>query len=99
MQLTQTSLAEPTTVDCYDFWDRVFRRAGLFDYTEGYYHGDPSVAYEEAQHNQICYLLDQLGCTEGFRLLDIGCGNGALLEEARRRGALGTGVTISPHQV
>ena len=29
-----------TTVDCYDFWDRVFRRAGVLDYTEGFYQGD-----------------------------------------------------------
>ena len=88
-----------TTVDCYEFWDRVFRRAGVLDYTEGLYHGDPTLPYEQAQHNQICYLLDEVACGEGSRILDIGCGNGTLLEEVRRRGAAGVGITISPQQV
>ncbi len=88
-----------TTVDCYDFWDRAFRRAGMLDYTEGFYDGVPSVPYEQAQQRQIDFLLDQVGCQAGSRILDIGCGNGALLDEVRRRGAAGVGVTISPHQV
>lgn len=97
--LRPSSPASPTTVVCYDFWDRVFRRAGVLDYTEGFYDGDPSVPYAQAQHRQICYLLDAVDCGPGSRILDIGCGNGALLEEVRQRGALGTGVTISPEQV
>jgi cyclopropane-fatty-acyl-phospholipid synthase len=86
-------------VDCYEFWDRVFRRAGIPDYTEGFYDGDATVPYEEAQHRQIAYLLDEVGCREGSRVLDIGCGNGRLLDEVRQRGAMGVGVTISPEQV
>lgn len=91
--------ASQTTVVCYDFWDRVFRRAGVIDYTEGFYEGDPKTPYEVAQRKQIAYLLDAVDCHAGSRVLDIGCGNGALLEEVRRRGATGTGVTISPEQV
>lgn len=87
-----------TTVHCYEFWDRVFRRAGVLDYTEGFYNGDPTVPYEEAQHNQICYLLDEAKCRAGSRVLDIGCGNGRLLDVARQRGADSVGITISPHQ-
>ena len=87
-----------TTVNCYDFWDRVFRRAGVLDYTEGFYQGDATLSYEQAQQNQIRYLLDQVGCQRGSRVLEIGCGNGTLLEEVRRRGAAGVGVTISPQQ-
>ena len=91
--------AYPTTVNCYEFWDRVFRRAGILDYTEGLYNGDPSVSYEEAQRRQIGFLLDEVRCGPGSRVLDIGCGNGRLLDEVRRRGGAGVGVTISPQQV
>jgi cyclopropane fatty-acyl-phospholipid synthase-like methyltransferase len=87
-----------TTVHCYEFWDRVFCRTGVIDYTEGYYKGDATLPYEEAQHNQICHLLDEAECRAGSRILDVGCGNGRLLEEARQRGAAGVGITISPHQ-
>jgi cyclopropane fatty-acyl-phospholipid synthase-like methyltransferase len=99
MNPTVSSCAPQTTVDCYDFWDRVFQQAGVLDYTEGLYQDDTSLSYEQAQHNQICFLLDQVACGRGSRILDIGCGNGSLLDEARRRGASGVGVTISPQQV
>jgi cyclopropane fatty-acyl-phospholipid synthase-like methyltransferase len=99
MATVSSTAASPTTVDCYEFWDRVFRRSGLLDYTEGYYHGDPAVPYEQAQQDQISYLLDEACCRAGSRILDVGCGNGQLLEEVRRRGGEGVGVTISPQQV
>ncbi len=86
------------TIDCYDFLDRMFRQAGVLDYTEGFYNGDPSLSYEQAQRNQICYLLDEIDCRKGSRILDVGCGNGTLLDEARRRQAAATGVTISRPQ-
>src|SRR4051794_8443252 len=99
MELSHKPAAIQTTVDCYDFWDRVFVQAGVADYTEGFYDGDPTVPYEVAQQRQFCYLLDQLECRAGSRILEIGCGNGSLLKEVRRRGAHGVGVTISPQQV
>jgi cyclopropane-fatty-acyl-phospholipid synthase len=98
MSQSAPSCAPQTTVDCYDFWDRVFQRAGVLDYTEGLYRGDPSLSYEQAQHDQVCFLLDQVACGRGSRILDIGCGNGTLLDEVRRRGASGVGMTISPQQ-
>ena len=77
--LTGDSLSAGTTVDCYEFLDRMFRQAGVLDYTEGFYNGDSTLSYEQAQHNQICYLLDQIECRKGSRILDVGCGNGTLL--------------------
>jgi cyclopropane fatty-acyl-phospholipid synthase-like methyltransferase len=88
-----------TTINCYTFFDKVFPECGLLDYTEGMYHGDPTTPYETAQRNQIRYLLDEVGCGPGTRVLDVGCGNGNLLQEALGRGACPVGITISPEQV
>ena len=86
-------------VNCYDFFDRVFPESGLLDLTEGMYCGDPSIPYDQAQKNQINWLLDEVACAKGSRILDIGCGNGTLLEAAQQRGAEAVGITISPAQV
>ena len=86
-------------VRCYTVFDKFFPTCGLLDYTEGMYHGDPAVSYEAAQLNQIRYVLDEVQCTAGTRILEVGCGNGNLLDEVRRRGAQGVGITISPEQV
>ena len=88
-----------TVVDCYDFFDRVFPECGLTDLTDGMYHGDPSVSYEQAQRNQVNWLLDQVQCSAKSRLLDIGCGYGRLLDAARQRGATAIGISVSPQQV
>jgi cyclopropane-fatty-acyl-phospholipid synthase len=63
------------------------------------YHGNPETSYEQAQANQHAYLLDQIRCKPGRRVLDIGCGYGTLLERIRQRGATGVGITISPEQL
>lgn len=49
------SRGEGRVIDCYDFYDRIFPDCGLLDLTEGVYHGDPTLSYERAQHqeNQI----------------------------------------------
>ena len=86
-------------VNCYDFFDRVFPESGLLDLTEGMYGDDPSIPYEQAQKNQINWLLDQVACAKGSRVLDIGCGNGTLLEATQQRGAEAIGITISQAQV
>src|SRR5690606_2786517 len=47
---------------------------------------------EEGIERQLNSLLDQVGCTRpGFRLLEIGCGYGRLLQLARQRGAHAVG--------
>ena len=88
-----------TVVRCYSLFGHFFPACGLLDYTEGIYHGDSTTPYEVAQKNQINYVLNEVGCTAGTRLLDIGCGNGTLLEAARERRAEAIGITISPEQV
>ncbi|MGC9605195.1 MAG: class I SAM-dependent methyltransferase [Minisyncoccia bacterium] len=92
-----TAIAPKTVIDCYSFLD-AFASCGVYDYTEGKYNGDPAVSYEQAQANQAEYLLDQAGCGQGSKLLDIGCGNGRILEAAKGRGASAIGITISPEQ-
>jgi cyclopropane-fatty-acyl-phospholipid synthase len=89
--------AEPRVRACYSVFDAFFPKFGLWDLTEGIYAGK-QLSYEEAQARQQRYLLDQIQCTAGSRVLDIGCGYGTLLARARGRGALCFGVTLSPEQ-
>ena len=88
-----------TVVTCYSAVDRFFPACGLFDLTEGIYHGNPKTPYEQAEANQLNYLLDQVRCGPGRRILDLGCGYGTLLERIRLRDATGVGITISSEQV
>jgi cyclopropane-fatty-acyl-phospholipid synthase len=97
--VARTKPAVDTVVRCYSLFDKFFPACGLLDYTEGLYNNDPTTPYEEAQLNQINYVLDEVGCTAGTRILEIGCGNGNLLEIARERRAKAVGITISPEQV
>ena len=69
---------------CYSFFDVIFPACGLRDLTEGMYFGDPSVSYEQAQRNQIEWLLDEVRCRAGSRILDIGCGPGVQTVELLR---------------
>ena len=86
-----------TVVRCYSLFDKFFPACGLLDYTEGIY-TSPDTTYEQAQQNQINYVLDKVLCGPGTRILEIGCGNGNLLAEVSRRRARGVGLTISPEQ-
>lgn len=86
-------------VTCYSVFDKYFPTTGLLDYTEGIYAPDGSTSYEEAKHRQFDYLLDQIECGPGVRVLEVGCGNGTLLEAIADRGGVGVGITITPDQV
>jgi cyclopropane fatty-acyl-phospholipid synthase-like methyltransferase len=71
---------------------------GIRDLADGEYL-PTDTTLEQGIARQLNYLLDQVGCTRpGFRLLEIGCGYGRLLELAKARGALAVGVNISPEQ-
>ncbi|HEX6962710.1 MAG TPA: class I SAM-dependent methyltransferase [Lacipirellula sp.] len=90
----------PAVERCYDVLD-LCRGCGITDFTEGKYIDDRNdrTAYLAAQRRQACYLLDEVDCDRGWRILDVGCGYGRILAAATARGAIATGITISPPQV
>jgi cyclopropane fatty-acyl-phospholipid synthase-like methyltransferase len=93
----------PAVQTCYDLLT-VLPACGVTDLTDGKYRDGDSLhlsraSYLAAQERQVEYLLDQAHCGAGTHLLDIGCGYGRILEQAARRGARATGITISPPQV
>lgn len=101
VEVTNRTVKEPhaaTVVRCYDLL-HLCLNGGVSDFTDGKYEGVRSHAYEQAQAGQAEFLLDELHCVEGTRILDIGCGYGRILRHAKRRGIHGTGITISPPQV
>ena len=67
-------------------------------YSCAYFRNDGD-SLETAQVQKLDYILRKLALKPGERLLDIGCGWGALiLRAARDYGALATGVTLSRNQ-
>jgi cyclopropane fatty-acyl-phospholipid synthase-like methyltransferase len=93
----------PTVRRCYDLLD-IAPLCGVTDLTDGKFAnaspGLPSqAAYLAAQERQAEYLLDQVHCGRGTRLLDIGCGYGRILQHAAQRGAKPVGITVSQPQV
>jgi len=54
---------------------------------------------ETAQRRKIEVTLERLDLFQGARLLDIGCGWGATVLEAARRGAEATGITLAAQQI
>jgi cyclopropane-fatty-acyl-phospholipid synthase len=84
----------------YSLIDRVFRLSlgELADFSGAKYDGDFSMTLEEAQRRKHDYVAESIGITEGRRVLDLGCGWGPLLNDIRRRGATGVGVTLSSAQ-
>jgi cyclopropane-fatty-acyl-phospholipid synthase len=85
----------------YGSIDRIFRLSlgELADFSGAKYDGDFSLALEQAQRRKHEYVAAQIGIGPGRRILDLGCGWGALLDFARARGATGVGVTLSTAQV
>jgi cyclopropane fatty-acyl-phospholipid synthase-like methyltransferase len=73
---------------------------GVSDFTDGKYAGDRNNrrGYLAAQFRQAEYLLDQLGCYPGGQILDIGCGYGRILKQAKLRHLGAIGITLSPAQ-
>lgn len=97
--MTTAPPTERRVVDCYTVFDSFFPAADLLDYTEGIYGDDPATPYDRAKQAQFDYLLDEIHCGPGVRVLEVGCGNGNLLEQVRLRGGTAVGITITPAQV
>jgi cyclopropane-fatty-acyl-phospholipid synthase len=94
-------MAERDDIDfTYSFTDRIVRLSlgELADFSGAKYDGDFSLTLEQAQRRKHEYIAEQIGIHEGRRVLDLGCGWGALLDFIRRRGAVGLGVTLSSAQ-
>lgn len=85
----------------YSLTDRVFRLSmgELADFSGAKYDGDFSLTLEQAQRRKHEYVVQQIGIELGSRVLDVGCGWGALLDFIRRRGGVGVGVTLSSAQL
>ncbi len=58
----------------------------------------PTTTLEQAQEAKHALIFDKLGLQEGQRLLDVGCGWGAMVRLAARRGVNALGVTLSRQQ-
>jgi cyclopropane-fatty-acyl-phospholipid synthase len=67
-------------------------------YSSGIFSGDNVLTLEEAQHKKISRVFEQLDLPKGSHILEIGCGWGAFLIEAAKRGYQATGITISEKQ-
>jgi len=66
-------------------------------YSSGWFDGSGDLGY--AQIRKIDAVLDLARVQSGTRLLDIGCGYGALAIRAAQRGAVVTGITLSETQL
>jgi cyclopropane-fatty-acyl-phospholipid synthase len=85
----------------YTLTDSIFRLSlgELADFSGAKYDGDFSLSLEQAQRRKHEYVAEQIGIEPGRRVLDLGCGWGALLAFIRGRGASGVGVTLSSAQL
>ncbi len=73
---------------------------GTMNYSSALFEGDLSKPLQEAQHAKVRRALRMVNAQAGDRILEIGCGWGALAEKAALEfGARVTGVTLSTEQL
>ncbi len=85
----------------YNYLDAIVRATlgSTPDFSCAFYDGDDSKTLERAQKDKHQYVLRSLNFREGFRVLDIGCGWGPILNAVREMGGRAVGVTLSSRQV
>ena len=84
----------------YSLTDRLFRLSvgELSDFSGAKYDGNFALSLEDAQRRKHELVAESLGVPAGGRVLDLGCGWGAMLNFLRGRGIHGVGVTLSSGQ-
>jgi cyclopropane-fatty-acyl-phospholipid synthase len=86
----------------YDLGNSFYRQwlDETMNYSSALFDGTPDQPMPDAQHAKVRRALRECGLQPGQRLLEIGCGWGALAETAAREfGARVTGVTLSREQL
>lgn len=69
------------------------------NYSSAWFDGDLQRGTTQAQDAKVQRALDEVGLRRGQRLLEVGCGWGAVAEAAALQGAQVTGVTLSDEQL
>ncbi|MEO9065839.1 MAG: class I SAM-dependent methyltransferase, partial [Burkholderiaceae bacterium] len=82
--------------DVSDAFYRLFLDENMV-YSCGYFRRDDATL-DEAQRDKIDHILRKVLLKPGDRLLDVGCGWGALIIRAAQQGAHAVGVTLSENQ-
>ncbi len=94
-------MASPADLNfTYSLTDTLFRLSvgELADFSGARYSGDFSLTLEEAQSRKHQFVADQLQLPYNGRVLDLGCGWGAMLAFFRARDMRGAGVTLARAQ-
>lgn len=80
-----------------DFYELILDES--MSYSSGFWSEETGDDLAAAQRAKLDLVCDQLGLRPGMRLLDVGCGWGALVRHAAaHRGVHATGVTLSARQ-
>jgi cyclopropane-fatty-acyl-phospholipid synthase len=69
------------------------------NYSSAWFQGDRSQPLAQAQHAKVNRVLDETRVGAGDRVLEIGCGWGAVAQAVAQRGAKVVGVTLSTEQL
>ena len=85
----------------YDLGNTFYERwlDGGMQYSSALYHDDELQTLEAAQAAKLDAIVTALDLRGGERILEIGCGWGALAERLAREGCHVTGITLSPAQL